>query len=95
MMEQSVIASKEIAEKANLSKTEFIAQLSNELRTSLNAVLGFAQVLKYDEKSLDHNQMEAVSEIINAGAHLLSQTNLIFNYSRVESGAIELNGGFV
>lgn len=91
MMEQSVIASKEIAEKANLSKTEFIAQLSNELRTSLNAVLGFAQVLKYDEKSLDHNQMEAVSEIINAGTHLLSQTNLIFNYSRVESGAIELN----
>ncbi|MBS7526263.1 sensor histidine kinase [Fusibacter paucivorans] len=91
MMEQSVIASKEIAEKANLSKTEFISQLSNELRTSLNAVLGFAQVLKYDEESLDQNQLEAVSEIINAGTHLLSQTNMIFNYSRVEGGVIDLN----
>jgi signal transduction histidine kinase len=92
MMEQSVIASKEIAEKANLSKTEFITNLSNELRTSLNAVLGFAQILKYnDQNTLGRAQHEAVNEIINAGTHLLSQTNLIFNYSRFESGAISLN----
>lgn len=83
---------KEIAEKANQAKTEFISQMSHEFKTPLNAVLGFAQVLGMDSKQpLTPSQQESVQQILFSGKHLLSLINDILDLSTIETGKIQLN----
>jgi signal transduction histidine kinase/HAMP domain-containing protein/ActR/RegA family two-component response regulator len=72
------------AERANLSKTEFLSRMSHELRTPLNAVIGFAQILELDD--LDGEQAESVDHILRSGRHLLDLINEVLDISRIESG---------
>jgi PAS domain S-box-containing protein len=82
---------REIAEAANLAKSEFLSRMSHELRTPLNAMLGFAQLLE-----LDHNhplpaaQRPWVAQIQSAGWHLLDMINDVLDLSRIESGTLNL-----
>jgi len=81
---------KEYAEKANQAKSVFISSMSHELRTPMNAVLGFAQLLEYDDV-LDKHQKESVNEILTAGNHLLELINEVLELSVIESGKLELS----
>jgi len=83
-------AAKEAAEAANLAKSDFLANMSHELRTPLNGILGFAQILKRD-KSLNHQQQDAVHTITQSGEHLLSLINDILDLSKIEARKIELH----
>lgn len=90
-IEESMISSKEIAEKASKAKSEFLSNMSHELRTPMNAILGFAQLLEYDTaEPLTFSQQENVHEIIKAGKHLLELINEILDLSRIESGKLAL-----
>ncbi|MHA7816877.1 MAG: PAS domain-containing protein [Pseudohaliea sp.] len=88
--EIELVATREEAERANRAKSDFLSSMSHELRTPMNAVLGFAQILQYDE-SLDECQVENVTEIIRAGNHLLSLINTVLDLAKVESGHIDLS----
>lgn len=74
---------------ATEAKSEFLATMSHEIRTPLNSVLGFAQLLaQRDDLSPDARRQ--VNLIDSAGAALVTVLDGILDFSRVESGQIEL-----
>lgn len=83
--EQAAQNAREIAEKANLAKSEFLSRMSHELRTPLNAILGFGQLFAMDE-SLDIEQQEDVLHILNAGNYLLDLVNEILDIAKIDAG---------
>ena len=89
-LEQARVAAA-AAERANRAKTEFLSRMSHELRTPLNAVLGFAQLLRLDEREpLPPRQREHVQHIERAGLHLLDMINDVLDLSRIEEGSLAL-----
>src|SRR5262245_6625119 len=82
--------SKQIA-AANRAKSEFLANTSPELRTQLQALIGFSEVLgerMFGE--LNEKQAEYTDDILSSGRHLLSLINEILDLSKVEAGRMEL-----
>ncbi len=82
---------REAAEASNRAKSEFLSRMSHELRTPLNAMLGFAQLLELDPRHpLSEAQRPWVSQIQQAGWHLLDMINDVLDLSRIESGNLRL-----
>jgi signal transduction histidine kinase len=77
------------AERANRAKSEFIAALSHELRTPMNAVLGFGQLLAL-EPDLPPRARDHVQALLRGGRHLMTLVDEVLELSRVESGHIDL-----
>jgi len=83
-------ALKEEAEKANNTKSNFLAAMSHEIRTPLNAVIGIARIEMQDE-SLPEKYMTAFEKIQNSGNTLLGIINDILDMSKIETGKMTLN----
>ena len=77
------------AEKANEAKSEFLSRMSHELRTPLNAVLGFGQLLEFED--LTDQQLASVQQILRGGRHLLGLINEVLDISRIETGNLSLS----
>lgn len=77
------------AERANRAKSQFLSRMSHDLRTPLNAVLGFAQLLEMDD--LASGQTESVRQILKGGRHLLELINEVLDIVRIESGHLSLS----
>ena len=83
---------RDVAEHANAAKSEFLSRMSHELRTPLNAILGFGQLLRNNpEEPLTELQTDNVTEIQQAGKHLLALVNEVLDLSRIESGLMDVN----
>ena len=80
---------KEEAERANRAKSDFLAGISHELRTPMNAILGFAQLLELDE--LGGEQGDNVRQILTAGRHLLELITELLDIARIEAGELALS----
>lgn len=76
------------AEKANQAKSTFLATMSHEIRTPMNGVIGMANLLS--STPLNQEQEEYVSVINTSGEALLGLINDILDYSKIESGNMEL-----
>jgi PAS domain S-box-containing protein len=77
------------AERANRAKSEFVSRMSHDLRTPLNAVLGFAQLLAAE--NLPEEQIECVRQILKGGGHLLDLINEVLDIARIETGHLSLS----
>ncbi len=86
--ERALIDAREIAEKANLAKSSFLAVVSHEIRTPLNAVLGMAELL--EDSDMCAEQRERVRTIRRSGKGLLDLINDILDFSKVEAGRLVL-----
>jgi PAS domain S-box-containing protein len=82
---------KAIAEKANLAKSDFLSSMSHELRSPLNAVLGFAQLMESDTPAPTPSQKASIDQILHAGWYLLELINEILDLSVIESGRLTLS----
>lgn len=77
-------AARDEAERANRAKSEFLSRMSHELRTPMNAILGFSQILEYE--NLPPHQLTYVQEIHRAGDYLLELINELLDLARIEAG---------
>jgi signal transduction histidine kinase len=84
-----LIAAKERAEVANRAKSAFLAHMSHDLRTPLNGILGFAQLLQADA-TLNERQHAAGNAILQCGEHLLTLINDILDLAKIEAGKLEI-----
>ena len=82
---------KAIAEKANLAKSDFLSSMSHELRSPLNAILGFAQLMESDTPAPNPAQRASIDQILHAGWYLLELINDILDLAVIESGRLSLS----
>ena len=80
-----------VAEKANLAKSEFLSSMSHELRSPLNAILGFAQLMDSDSPPATPSQKASIDQILHAGWYLLELINEILDLAVVESGKLAMS----
>ena len=85
---QQLERSRELAEQASQAKTDFLANMSHEIRTPLNIVLGMGELLAGTE--LDESQSQYLESLRLSGEHLLRLINDILEFSRIESGTVEV-----
>jgi PAS domain S-box-containing protein len=80
-----------IAERANLAKSDFLSGMSHELRSPLNAILGFGQLMESANPEPTPLQKTRITQILNAGWHLLKLINEILDLAAIESGKASLS----
>ncbi len=80
-----------VAETANLAKSDFLSSMSHELRSPLNAILGFAQLMESDSPPPTPSQGESIIQILNAGWYLLELINEVLDLATIESGRLSMS----
>jgi PAS domain S-box-containing protein len=79
----------DVAERASRAKSEFLSRASHELRTPMNAILGFGQLLETSD--LPAKDLDSVTHILTAGRRLLDLINDILDISTVHAGRLSLS----
>ena len=89
---QELALAKDLAEKASMTKTEFLASMSHELRTPLNSVIGFTRrVLRRAGGKLDERSRESLVIVERNANHLLGVINNLLDISKLDLGKLELS----
>ena len=90
---RKISEARQAAEQASRSKTQFLANMSHDIRTPMNALLGYSELIKReltDPKLLDYQE-----KMEQSGNLLLSIINNVLDMARIESGKVELDEDYV
>lgn len=90
LIEQELIRAKEQAEESDRLKTAFLSNMSHEIRSPMNAVLGFIQLLRTEEE-LSETGKQYIELIENSGNQLLALIEDIIDISKIQSNQIRIN----
>jgi signal transduction histidine kinase/DNA-binding response OmpR family regulator len=80
---------RDVAETASLAKSHFVTSINHELRSPLNAILGYAQLLERDPSSLER-RTDALRIIRRSGEHLAALVEGLLDISRIEARRIDI-----
>jgi signal transduction histidine kinase/DNA-binding response OmpR family regulator len=88
--EKELIRAKEQAEESDRLKSAFLTNMSHEIRTPMNGILGFAELLKEPNLTVDEQQ-DFIQTIQISGARMLNTINNIVDVSKLESGMMRVD----
>jgi signal transduction histidine kinase len=83
---------KDLAEQASAAKSQFLAVISHELRTPINAIVGFSEVLNssHGESLPSVNRKDYLNTILESAKHLQGLINDVLDATRIERGTLQL-----
>ena len=82
-------SNRELAEHSSRAKSEFLARMSHEMLTPMNAVMGMLQIIKI--RGVPENIANCINEIKSASSHLLEMINDVLDVTGMEYGVFKLN----
>ncbi len=91
--EKEMTLARQKAESASAAKSEFLARISHEMRTPLNAILGFSEVMMEERFGPIGNDRyrDYLKDVHTSGGHLVSLLNDLLDLSKIEAGKMELS----
>ena len=92
MVEQRLREERENADQANRAKNVFLASMSHEFRTPLNAIIGFSELLESEILGPIGNEkyVEYIGDISQSGRHLLALITDVLDVTKIEAEKLEL-----
>ncbi|WP_406239837.1 ATP-binding protein [Acetobacter orientalis] len=88
--DEALKLAREKAESASLAKTRYISGISHEIRSPLNAIMGYIQLLQHD-KRMPTERQKTLGIMRESGEHITSILSGLLDISRIEAGRIELH----
>lgn len=86
--EEELLAAKESAEEASKAKSRFLSQMSHQIRSPMNAVLGALALIR-EQGRLDERQQHYLELACQSGSTLLNVVNDILDFSKIEAGQVQ------
>lgn len=86
----SALAELEVEQRANLAKSQFLFNMSHDIRTPMNAIIGLTVIAAMDIDKKDKVK-DCLSKILSSSRHMLGLINDVLDMSRIESGKVSLN----
>ncbi len=87
---EALEAARVAAESANVAKSTFLRNMSHELRSPLNIILGYTSLMQQFSRSLPNEQRENLNVILRSGEHLHTMIDNILDLSKIEAGVLDL-----
>ena len=90
--DQEIRSARDLAESANAAKSQFLAIISHELRTPINAIVGFSEILNtpQSENLAPVDRKEYLATVLESARHLQGLINDILDATRIERGTLQL-----
>ncbi len=88
-IQEDLVKAKQEAEKANKAKSLFLSKITHDLKTPLNAILGFAEILKND--NLNEQQKEYISYILSSSNNMVNLVMNLLDISKIDSNKLMLS----